>query len=835
VTSREAEAAARLLERLLGDPAYRRRFRENPVATSREAGLDSVAEEMAMRTGKAMETLDDRESRSSLAGVFMAAALEGAGVYDFSHDLVGHLDGIPEQVEQVLSRGAPASPNAAGEFTAITPDQVAAAHEHVAAAAPPVEPLDPDQYGQAGGGGHAPREALALLGDKRVTFDADGVADLKAGRIDPRIVSMLSTITREHRVTISAVSSDHPKLTTGGSVSNHYYGRAVDIASIDGKPVGPENSAARELAMSLSKLDPSIRPSEIGSPWALPGAAYFTDSGHQDHIHVAFDDPVASSWKHPEDVAAPEPAPAADASPAPDSPSEEPSAPGPPSDEPSAPAPPSDEPSARAPAAGEAPAADDGDGAAASEPGGLEDPGGDTDAQADDESDGNEEDDDSDSDDEDEEDEDEEDEVGEAPDADDLQSDGGGSDGDHDDNSDQGSGDTDDSDSSDGGGNSDSGDSSDSGASDDSRTDGGDDSDSADASGPQVDVDNAPTSAPADDAPQTEIAAWMGAQAEKRGLPRELPIMAGLVESGLSNADHGDRDSLGYFQMRRSIWDQGDYAGYPDRPDLQLKWFLDHAEAVKQERAAAGKPVDDPGSYGDWVADVERPAEQYRGRYQLRLEDARNLLQQGANAEPPVEGDAPGADPGPRALAALAEAKKYMGTPYKWGGSTPQTGFDCSGLVQWAYAKSGITIPRTSEQQILATNGTSVDRGHLRPGDLVFFRNASGDVHHVGISLGGDKFINAPHTGARVRVNSLDEPYYAQEFAGGRRFDAASHAPEPRAPGVDPDAVQKAEESLARDAAEAQRPGTLLFQAVQAQEQLKLKETQLLQAVQPGS
>src|SRR4029453_8558959 len=128
---------------------------------------------------------------------------------------------------------------------------------------------------------------------------------------------------------------------------------------------------------------------------------------------------------------------------------------------------------------------------------------------------------------------------------------------------------------------------------------------------------------------------------------------------------------------------------------------------------------------------------------------------------------------GPKALAALKEAEKYTGTKYHWGGSTPQTGFDCSGLVQWAYAKAGIEVPRTSEQQILASNGRPVDRGHLRLGDLVFFRNAGGDVPHAGIPLGGDKFINAPHTGAKVRIDDLNESYYAREFAGGRRFDVA--------------------------------------------------------------
>ena len=167
--------------------------------------------------------------------------------------------------------------------------------------------------------------------------------------------------------------------------------------------------------------------------------------------------------------------------------------------------------------------------------------------------------------------------------------------------------------------------------------------------------------------------------------------------------------------------------------------------------------------------------------------------------------------------------------------------------MQWAYAKAGIQIPRTSEQQILASNGRPVDRRHLIPGDLVFFRDSSGDVHHVGISLGGDKFINAPHTGDVVKIASLKEPYYAEQFTGGRRFDlsagqgaqasaaaVAGNGDQGYAPGVDPDAARAAEAALARDAAEVQRPGTLLFEAVRAQELSHANEAKVLRAVAPS-
>jgi cell wall-associated NlpC family hydrolase len=338
---------------------------------------------------------------------------------------------------------------------------------------------------------------------------------------------------------------------------------------------------------------------------------------------------------------------------------------------------------------------------------------------------------------------------------------------------------------------------------------------------------------PGDDATKAQIAAWMSAEARKRGLPGELPVMASLVESGMRNLNYGDRDSVGFFQMRTEIWNSGPYAGYPDDPGKQLDWFLDQAEAVKKTRLAHGQSIDDPHQYGDWVADIERPAEQYRYRYQLQYENAHNLVQQ-APAAPPadVAGDllpAGAGGAGAKALTAVAEAKKYLGTPYQWGGSTPQTGFDCSGLMQWAYAHAGISIPRVSEAQILASNATPVDRQHLLPGDLVFFRDASGDVHHVGMSLGGDKFIHAPHTGDVVKVSSLNEPYYAEQFTGGRRFVPAGAGPAP-----DPTDVAKAHVHVARDAAEVRQHDSVLFMAVKAQEATKARATvQFLKAIDP--
>ena len=133
--------------------------------------------------------------------------------------------------------------------------------------------------------------------------------------------------------------------------------------------------------------------------------------------------------------------------------------------------------------------------------------------------------------------------------------------------------------------------------------------------------------APDDQAPRYTIAAWLATRAIAAGLPGELPVMAALVESGLRNLP-SDGSSAGYFRIPEAIWNAGAYAGFPTRPELQAKWFIDQALAVKTQRIAEGIFFfgSDPSKWGDWIADVERPAEADRGRYQLRLEEARQLM-----------------------------------------------------------------------------------------------------------------------------------------------------------------------------------------------------------------
>ena len=130
---------------------------------------------------------------------------------------------------------------------------------------------------------------------------------------------------------------------------------------------------------------------------------------------------------------------------------------------------------------------------------------------------------------------------------------------------------------------------------------------------------------PGDDAEKARIARWMARGAADRGLPHELPVMAGLTESGLQNLRGSS--FAGFFGMSRSL-NTGDYRGFPRNPDLQMRWFTDTAMLVRQRRVAEGRPdpADDPASYGSWIADVERPARQYRTRYQTHMGEARDLI-----------------------------------------------------------------------------------------------------------------------------------------------------------------------------------------------------------------
>jgi NlpC/P60 family len=116
---------------------------------------------------------------------------------------------------------------------------------------------------------------------------------------------------------------------------------------------------------------------------------------------------------------------------------------------------------------------------------------------------------------------------------------------------------------------------------------------------------------------------------------------------------------------------------------------------------------------------------------------------------------------------AAAIAERYLGVPYVWGGASPSAGFDCSGLTMFVYAQLGIHLSHYTGAQY--NEGIPVAPTDLQPGDLVFFDPSTAGPQHEGIYLGGNQFIQAPHSGSTVRVSSLAEPAYALTYAGAVR------------------------------------------------------------------
>ena len=116
----------------------------------------------------------------------------------------------------------------------------------------------------------------------------------------------------------------------------------------------------------------------------------------------------------------------------------------------------------------------------------------------------------------------------------------------------------------------------------------------------------------------------------------------------------------------------------------------------------------------------------------------------------------------------LKIAKKQLGKPYRYGGRSPKTGFDCSGLVQYSYKMAGILVPRTTQQ--LYNAARPVKRKHLQAGDLVFFRIDRGKISHVGLYIGNSKFIHAPSSGKQVNIASLNNHYWRKHFSRGGRL-----------------------------------------------------------------
>lgn len=144
-----------------------------------------------------------------------------------------------------------------------------------------------------------------------------------------------------------------------------------------------------------------------------------------------------------------------------------------------------------------------------------------------------------------------------------------------------------------------------------------------------------------------------------------------------------------------------------------------------------------------------------------------------ANEQTAVEPDSPLStiqDFGSRASELAIRAMGLIGIRYKYGGTEPESGFDCSGLVRYVFKDvSGTELPRTSEE--ISRVGEHVDTHNLQPGDLVFYNTLRRAFSHVGVYLGDNKFVHAPSGGGKVRIESMDVGYWKKRFNGARRIN----------------------------------------------------------------
>jgi cell wall-associated NlpC family hydrolase len=199
--------------------------------------------------------------------------------------------------------------------------------------------------------------------------------------------------------------------------------------------------------------------------------------------------------------------------------------------------------------------------------------------------------------------------------------------------------------------------------------------------------------------------------------------------------------------------------------EAELEKAMSRQEQVVAERAAKKDEIEAAmaeresllASIKDQIAEIQA-AERER---QERLEaQARTRI---ASQPTSSSSDAPTGAPPSQYGGVVGIAMQYLGIPYQWGGSSPSTGFDCSGFVMYVYSQVGVSLPHNAAMQY--GYGTAVSRSELQPGDLVFFNG----LGHNGIYIGGGQFIHSPHTGDVVKISSLTG-WYDSTYVGARRL-----------------------------------------------------------------
>jgi peptidoglycan DL-endopeptidase CwlO len=261
------------------------------------------------------------------------------------------------------------------------------------------------------------------------------------------------------------------------------------------------------------------------------------------------------------------------------------------------------------------------------------------------------------------------------------------------------------------------------------------------------------------------------------GRPSTLGILLGAGSMGemLSQIEAANRLSSQDIEINRQVLR---FKAAVKRHRVELKNAEAEQQQLVQERADAKASIESQLADRRQLVDsirseiVQMKAEERRRQAELARQAAAaraaeaQQSQQAALGNPYATSTEPAVHVPPSSVGTtvVAIAERYLGIPYVYAGASPSQGFDCSGLVMYVFAQVGISLPHYAASQF--GYGAPVSSDQLEPGDLVFFDG----LGHVGIYVGGGNFIHAPHTGDVVKISSLSESWYSENYVGGRRI-----------------------------------------------------------------
>jgi cell wall-associated NlpC family hydrolase len=283
-------------------------------------------------------------------------------------------------------------------------------------------------------------------------------------------------------------------------------------------------------------------------------------------------------------------------------------------------------------------------------------------------------------------------------------------------------------------------------------------------------------------AEQMRNAATIVAVGKRMKIPERgqvIALMAAITESELRNLQHGDRDSLGLFQMRPTMgWGTAEQVTDPPYAARKFYSVLQDVPRWQQRDLGAAAQAVERSAFPDRYARNEQAARQVLGA----LRGTRCTTGGGSTGG---SSDGVALPDNPRARAVIKAALKQVGVRYAWGGGTADgasegfgvdegvVGFDCSGLALYAYAKIGVAVPHQTQSIWSTFQPAITDRAALRPADLILLSSNGrpGGIHHVGIYLGNGRAVHAPQSGQRVKVDRdiWNSGYWDKEFIGAVR------------------------------------------------------------------